>query len=165
MNNDPNVTLKNQLGLCGDQALLENFLLHQKHPNYKTQIYVLSNGKVGHMVTCFCIPETNKWYYIENAWDKEKGVHGPFDSRHDLKDYLAFLLYYKNYKETMGEVVVRTYKAYQKINSKHLYFCRWRDYVAGLDPSDKSYDKGYDDYVKAVTRFNAESRRFWGKNN
>lgn len=94
VNWDPEKTLHDKLGICTDQSVATRYLLNKLHPEIKVQLYALYKGRFGH---CVCTFEDNgKYYYLEHAWDKEQGLHGPFNSEDELEDYLDFI-YHKNH--------------------------------------------------------------------
>jgi phosphoesterase RecJ-like protein len=104
LNWDPEITLKNKLGICMDQSLAVKYLFNKYYPEMKCQIYALTKGRyIGHAVPCFC--DNGSWYYLENAWDKEKGLHGPYASQIDLETYLKNM-YYQHHKDDNDEDVV-----------------------------------------------------------
>ena len=111
-NFNPEITLKDKLGICLDQSLVVQYLLKRYHPDMPCEIYTLVKGRFGHAVPCFI--DDSKWYYLENAWDKEKGLHGPFMSRDELEKYLSYV-YHKNHdKDNDDDVLIRTYSDYLK---------------------------------------------------
>lgn len=106
---DPEKTLKNKLGLCLDQSIAIKHLMSKMHPDMPVTIFALRKGKFGHAVPTY--KNKDKYYYFENAWDKEKGTHGPFNSEEDLKQYLSFI-YHKNHdKDNDDEVTVEPFEA------------------------------------------------------
>lgn len=107
VNLDPLVTLKDNLGICTDQSLVTEYLLNKYFPSIKPQLYALIKGRFGHCVCTFC--DNGNYYYLENAWDKEKGLHGPFETESILEDYLDFI-YHKNHdKDNDNKVSVTKY--------------------------------------------------------
>lgn len=111
-NFDPRITLKNKLGICLDQSLAIQYLMNKLHPNYKCDIYALTKGRFGHAVPCYQEPE-GKWYYFENAWDKERGLHGPFADEEHMKRYLDMIYHKHHDKDNDDPVVVRTYREFE----------------------------------------------------
>lgn len=96
VNTDPLITLQNKLGICQDQAIAIKYLMNKFHPEDNVILFGLVKQPAGHCVPCYC--HDGKWYYIENSWDKEKGLHGYFESKDELKKYLKFM-YYTNHKD------------------------------------------------------------------
>lgn len=159
-NDNPEITLHNKLGLCLDQSLLEAYLINKKYPTYKTQIYLLTKNTHGHAVTCFYDPNNHKWFYLENAWNKEKGIHGPFSNIQNLKNYICFI-YYKNHTEDNTKVSIKTYKQYLVYNTKYLNIVKQYKYVSNLDENDKNYNAEYDKYIAAYNKFNNYSKKYF----
>lgn len=116
VNWDPQKTLSDKLGICTDQSVATRYLLNKLHPEIKVQLYALYKGRFGH---CVCTFEDNgKYYYLEHAWDKEAGLHGPFDSEQELEDYLDFI-YHKNHdKDNTDPVYVEKYNPNELIESQ-----------------------------------------------
>lgn len=113
LNTDPEITLKNKLGICLDQSLAIKYLINKLHPEYKCQIYALTKGRFGHAVPCYS-DDSGSWFYFENAWDKELGIHGPFANVKELTNYLN-LIYEKNHKNDNDDmVVVQAYEDFLK---------------------------------------------------
>lgn len=103
VNWDPKKTLHDKLGICTDQSVVTRYLLNKFHPEIKVQLYALYKGRFGH---CVCTFEDNgKYYYLEHAWDKEQGLHGPFNSEVELEDYLDFI-YHKNHDKDNDDAVL-----------------------------------------------------------
>lgn len=118
VNKDPNKTINDKLGICQDQSIAIKYLMNKYHPEDEVVLYGVTKSPKGHCVPCYC--HEGKWYYIENSWDKEKGLHGYFDSQKELEDYLKYV-YYENHKDDTpkeNEVKVREYKLDEKIVKK-----------------------------------------------
>lgn len=108
---DPEKTLKNKLGLCLDQSIAIKHLMSKMHPDMPVKIFALTKGRFGHAVPTY--NNNGKYYYFENAWDKEKGLHGPFESEDMLKEYLSYI-YHKNHdKDNDDEVNVEPYENFE----------------------------------------------------
>lgn len=123
-NFDPEITLKNKLGICLDQSIAIKYLFNKLHPECACDIYALYKGKYGHAVPCFYEPESEKYYYIENAWDKEKGIHGGFNSLSELENYLKFI-YWKNHKDDNDdEVYIMTYNSDKTLTESFLDYMK-----------------------------------------
>jgi len=104
---DPEKTLERKLGICTDQSIVLRYLLNKYHPERIPQLYALMKGRYGHCVTTYKTPE-GKYYYYENAWDKENGpkaLHGPFNSEKELQDYL-YNLYTNAHKDDTDEPTI-----------------------------------------------------------
>lgn len=108
VNWDPNITLKNKLGICLDQSIAIRHLMKNMHPDMPCCIYALRKGRFGHAVPTFIDDE--KYYYLENAWDKEMGMHGPFNSKEELENYLSGLYHKHHDKDNDDEVYVYPYE-------------------------------------------------------
>lgn len=113
-NFDPEITLKNKLGICLDQSLAIQHLFKKLHPDMPCKIWALMKGRFGHAVPCFC--DNDKYYYLENAWDKEKGLWGPFDDEDALRSYLESIYHKHHDKDNDDEVIVIPYEEYEKMN-------------------------------------------------
>ena len=96
------------------------YLLKKLHPDYKCQIYALIKGRFGHAVPCYCDPD-NKWYYLENAWDKERGLHGSFNSQKELEDYLSMIYHKHHDKDNDDEVTIMPYETYESLSESINY--------------------------------------------
>lgn len=112
---DPEITIKEKLGICTDQCLAIKHLFDKLHPECKTQMYALLKGRFGHCTIGFMTPD-EKWYYLENAWDKERGLHGPFEKQNDLEKYLNYLYHKHHDKDNDDDVIVQTYEEYKGLN-------------------------------------------------
>ena len=112
---DPEETLKNKLGICIDQCLAQKYLFSKMHPDMETELYALTKGPFGHCI--FTFKDCDKYYYLENAWDKEKGMHGPFNSKEDLENHLCMLYHKHHDKDNSWPVNISTYEEYLKNRS------------------------------------------------
>ena len=108
VNWDPTITLKNKLGICLDQSIAIRYVMKNMHPDMPCCIYALRKGRFGHAVPTFIDDE--KYYYLENAWDKEMGMHGPFNSKEELENYLSGLYHKHHDKDNDDEVYVYPYE-------------------------------------------------------
>ena len=73
---NPINTLVHKIGICGDQTICIKYLINSILDGYECHGYALRKGRFGHAVPGFKTPKGD-WYYLENAWDKERGLHGP----------------------------------------------------------------------------------------
>lgn len=118
VNWDPEKTLHDKLGICTDQSVATRYLLNKYHPEINVQLYALYKGRFGHCVCTF--EDDGKYYYLEHAWDKESGLHGPFDSEAELEDYLDFI-YHKNHdRDNIDPVYVEKYNPEQLREGLHI---------------------------------------------
>lgn len=115
---NPEITLKEKLGICIDQSIAAKYLFEKYYPDIPCELYALTTGRFGHCVPCF--NDNGNYYYLENAWDKNKGLWGPMKSEEELKKYLENT-YHKFHDNDTGfaPVKVRTYSEYlrEAINS------------------------------------------------
>lgn len=98
----------NQYGDCHDQA---NFEIHfLKKMNFKCgRIFMVeysswnSPGGATHTIAYYI--QNNKYYWIENAWEAQSGIHGPYKTINELKNIIASKWQYsgKNDKLYMSE--------------------------------------------------------------
>ena len=98
----------NRYGDCHDQANFEIYFL--KKMNLKCgRIFMIEystwNSPGGATHTLAYYIQNNKYYWIENAWEAQAGIHGPYKSINELKDLIASKWQYsgKNDKLYMGE--------------------------------------------------------------
>ena len=98
----------NRYGDCHDQANFEIYFL--KKMNLKCgRIFRIeystwdSPGGATHTLAYYI--QNNKYYWIENAWEAQAGIHGPYKSINELKDLIASKWQYsgKNDKLYMNE--------------------------------------------------------------
>ena len=98
----------NRYGDCHDQANFEIYFL--KKMNLKCgRIFMIeystwdSPGGATHTLAYYI--QNNKYYWIENAWEAQAGIHGPYKSINELKDLIASKWQYsgKNDKLYMNE--------------------------------------------------------------
>lgn len=111
---DPEKTIARKMGLCFDQSLAIKHLIAKSHPDCECVIYALRKGRFGHAVPG--ILSDGKWYYYENAWDKEKGVHGPFDDEESLKDFLSDMYHYRHDADNDDDVTVSEFILDKRLN-------------------------------------------------
>ena len=98
----------NQYGDCHDQANFEIYFLKKMNLNCG-RIFMVEystwNSPGGATHTLAYYIQNNKYYWIENAWDSQAGIHGPYKSINELKDLIASKWQYsgKNDKLYMSE--------------------------------------------------------------
>jgi len=102
---NPINTLVHKIGICGDQTICIKYLINSILDGYECHGYALRKGRFGHAVPGFKTP-TGEWYYLENAWDKERGLHGPFKSEEELMDYFDYLYHKHHDKDNDDPVTV-----------------------------------------------------------
>ena len=109
---DPTKTIERKLGICQDQSLATEYLFKKYHPELQTQLYALIMPPFGHCV--FCFMDDSKWYHLENSWNKERGLHGPFTSRQELEDHLRAIYNKHHGLETDARPEVIRFEEYQQ---------------------------------------------------
>lgn len=81
----PNQIITNKIGLCFDQVELEREILDQN--NIKSQSYFIINyGKKIKTHTFITYKIKDTYYWFENAWTNEKGIHQYKTKKELLKD-------------------------------------------------------------------------------
>jgi len=82
-------------GYCGDSANFAFTSLNKIDPSYNARwVFIKNNkGRPNHWVTAFDYQD--KLYIMDygtgKKWEEMKGIHGPYDSLSDYKDYLDSL--------------------------------------------------------------------------
>jgi len=78
----PHEVFKYKLGTCWDQTIFENFVfdkeIHLPHVMIFIQQYKVST----HSFLGF--RRDGKWYHFESAFQRFKGIHGPYDTIKDM---------------------------------------------------------------------------------
>ena len=98
----------NRYGDCHDQANFEIYFLKKMNLNCG-RIFIVEystwNSPGGATHTLAYYIQNNKYYWIENAWEAQAGIHGPYKSINELKDLIASKWQYsgKNDKLYMNE--------------------------------------------------------------
>jgi len=89
----PTLVVKYLIGTCYEQAILEHYVFDRKlYLENKVFFAADSNNKFDildtnantHMFLVY--QQDGKWYWFEHSWDKEKGIHGPFDNINDIQE-------------------------------------------------------------------------------
>lgn len=79
---------KEKTGSCHDQVIFEMFYFEKMKIKYGTIFFIEYNddniGGATHSLLYYI--KNGKYYWFENAWEEEKGIHGPYNSLKDLKD-------------------------------------------------------------------------------
>lgn len=84
-------------GNCHDQSYFASFILHSwGYPNW--QLYFVefsdSSEQGGNSHTLTYYKEGEQYYWFENAWEDQAGIHGPYSSKEEIKQ--AVMDVYKN---------------------------------------------------------------------
>lgn len=134
----PKDTYESKSGICHDQALFNVFMLHMLTPVTGRIFFVECKDDIdhrdgnGHTLAYYGLDPTDNlewdYYWFETAWDNHIGIHGPYDSIHDLKD-----------------AIVEAYKKDDDINSNNPEFN-----ILGLgDVSNHHKNMNMNQYVKS----------------
>ena len=93
--NSPSEVFINKKGNCHDQSLFEAFILHSlRIPNGQLFFVEYSKDNLvrgnAHTLTWYRIDKDNSdyphsYYWIENAWENQSGIHGPYNDLDGLK--------------------------------------------------------------------------------
>lgn len=76
-------------GSCHDQAEFENYMfniMNIKHGRIFFIEYNKDSNQGGMTHTFLWYKEKNKFYWFENAWGGQEGIHGPYNSIAEMKD-------------------------------------------------------------------------------
>ena len=76
-------------GSCHDQAEFENYMfniMNIKHGRIFFIEYNKDSNQGGMTHTFLYYKEKNKFYWFENAWGGQEGIHGPYNSIAEMKD-------------------------------------------------------------------------------
>ena len=85
---DPNYVKSYRIGDCHDQAYFAKYWLDKQ--GYETQLYFAIEFKgdqiydAGKTHTWVAYKDKDGWYWFENAWANEAGIHGPFKTEQDM---------------------------------------------------------------------------------
>lgn len=134
----PKDTYETKSGICHDQALFNVFMLHTLTPVTGRIFFVECKDDIdhrdgnAHTLAYYGLDPTGNlewdYYWFETAWDNHIGIHGPYDSVHDLKD-----------------AIVEAYKKDDDINSNNPEFN-----ILGLgDVSNHHKNMNMNQYVKS----------------
>lgn len=104
----PEEVYKLKTGICHDQSLFSAYMLHANGYTVSGQIFFVECVDAGdnpdgnaHTLTYYGVDATGNlewdYYWFETAWEEYIGIHGPYDSLHDLKD--AVVEAYKKAKD------------------------------------------------------------------
>jgi hypothetical protein len=97
----PKEVLKNKTVTCYDQVELERLYFEKNNVEFKT-FFVYADLPIGENRThTFLVfkDENNKCYWFENAWNSNKGIHGPYSSYNEVVKYVLDKL-----KEDWGKI-------------------------------------------------------------
>ncbi|MCI6266988.1 MAG: hypothetical protein MR598_09145, partial [Erysipelotrichaceae bacterium] len=75
--------MKNKIGVCWDQVELERYYLRSHDLNIKTYFLVYYDNDKCPTHTFLTYEKDNKYYWMEHAWDKFKGIH-EYSSKKEL---------------------------------------------------------------------------------
>lgn len=84
--------LNNKKGDCHSQCNLEIYLLNKLNIHGNKLFFIEYNGNESTNAmthTLVWYKANNKIYWIENAWENMRGIHGPYDSISNLKDEIV----------------------------------------------------------------------------
>ena len=124
-------------GDCHDQAnYIHNKLSNKNISNRRLFMieYNNLNSPGGKTHTAAYYKQNGKYYWIENAWYGQTGIHGPYNSIFDLKIAIANVWIWGNYKNLyMGSVNSSKIKSGMNLN----------DYVNACLPEDEKMIKPF----------------------
>ena len=99
--------IESGVGLCFDQVELERYLLSRLDINFRTYFLLYQISDLGPAHAFLVFKDHDKYYWIENAWLKYKGVH-KYDSKEDaLADVVSKFI---NTIENCDESKIRIYE-------------------------------------------------------
>lgn len=84
-------TKRTRCGNCHDQALFAEKQLRRMGKKSGRLFFIEHKGSKGgrtHTLPYY-IDKDNKVYWLENAWEAQKGIHGPYNSIEDLKKHIT----------------------------------------------------------------------------
>ena len=112
--------LKNKIGTCWDQVEFERDWFSKHNYEFKTIYHqVILNYDNPYPTHTFLVyKENDKWYWFENAWDDQKGIH-EFNTFDELLkfEYQKYLKKLKEYSIKDEEIAKIKYFEYSKPNS------------------------------------------------
>lgn len=133
-------------GNCHDQSLLEKVWFN--HFGYECgQIFFIEyregEDKGGRTHTLTWFKDNDKYYWFENAWHDNRGIHGPFESLKELKDFV-----HSKWEETNN-----TFPEDEKYND--IEFFDVPNYRVGMDLAQyvDSWTGNYNEQVSWISRF------------
>lgn len=85
----PEEVIEKGLAHCWESTELERRELHYLGYKCNTIMLTTDNASVTH--TALVYIKDKKYYWFEWAWYKHEGIHGPFDTRHDVIKYITNL--------------------------------------------------------------------------
>lgn len=143
---NPINTLVHKIGICGDQTICIKYLINSILDGYECHGYALRKGRFGHAVPGFKTPKGD-WYYLENAWDKERGLHGPFKSEKELMDYFDYIYHKHHDKDNNDPVTVERWNCLME----ELYCDKNRDLeiLNEENKSNMSIEQQNKDYIES----------------
>jgi ribosomal protein S18 acetylase RimI-like enzyme len=127
----------NGYGDCHDQASYIHSKLSSKEIS-NGRLFMIEyndlNSPAGKTHTAAYYKQNGKYYWIENAWYGQTGIHGPYNSIFDLKVAIANVWIWGNYKNLyMGSIN----------SSKIKYGMSLNDYVNACLPEDEKKIKPF----------------------
>ena len=126
-------------GNCFDQVELERDWFNKHNYKFKTyfQIIELDYDNSYPMHSFLVYEEDNKYYWFENAWEEEKGIHKYDDLKSLLKDvYNKSLLLFKSFNISDEELNNYSLYEYSKPNSNINIF----EYIEFVSKGNKIND-------------------------
>lgn len=85
----PEEVIEKGLAHCWESTELERRELHYLGYKCNTIMLTTDNASVTHTALVYIKDE--KYYWFEWAWHKYEGIHGPFDNKHDIVNYIINL--------------------------------------------------------------------------
>lgn len=82
---NPKQLLESKVGCCFDQVELERELVSKLDVDCRTYFMMYPDDKIDYAHTFLIYKDSKKYYWLENAWVKYKGVH-VYDSKDELFD-------------------------------------------------------------------------------
>ena len=71
----PEDILSSKIGLCFEQVELERFLLSKHDLNFRSYFLLYQDSNPGFSHSFIIYKDNNKYYWLENAWLKYRGIH------------------------------------------------------------------------------------------
>lgn len=79
----PNLVYRNKIGVCWDQVEFIRYVLNKKHI-LNDVCFIIKNNLVSSTHTFVIYQIDSKLYYFENAFEKYRGIYGPFSKINDI---------------------------------------------------------------------------------